>query len=48
MDPGGVASNIWQGSIFSKPPFSWVIGGLYAPPSDGAKAAVHAGGWVGA
>ncbi|KAL4419578.1 hypothetical protein ABPG77_003604 [Micractinium sp. CCAP 211/92] len=42
VDPGGVASNIWTGSSFSRPPLSWVIGNLYAPPSDGAAAVVHA------
>ncbi|KAL4459097.1 hypothetical protein ABPG75_013962 [Micractinium tetrahymenae] len=42
VDPGGVASNIWTGSVFSRPPLSWFIGNLYAPPSDGAAAVVHA------
>ncbi|PSC74044.1 short-chain dehydrogenase [Micractinium conductrix] len=42
VDPGGVASNIWSNSAFARPPLSWVIGNLYAPPSDGAAAVVHA------
>jgi WW domain-containing oxidoreductase len=42
VDPGGVASNIWKNSVFGKAPLSWVIGNLYAPPSDGAAAVVYA------
>jgi NAD(P)-dependent dehydrogenase (short-subunit alcohol dehydrogenase family) len=42
VDPGGVASNIWKNSVFSKAPLSWVIKNLYAPPSDGAAAVVYA------
>ncbi|KAI3424130.1 hypothetical protein D9Q98_009490 [Chlorella vulgaris] len=42
VDPGGVASKIWDHSAFAKPPLSWVINNLYAPTSDGAAAVVHA------
>lgn len=42
VDPGGVASNIWKNSAFSRAPLSWVIGNLYAPPIDGAAAVVYA------
>lgn len=42
MDPGGVSTNIWQNSAFDKPPLSYFIRNLYAPPSDGAAAVVHA------
>jgi WW domain-containing oxidoreductase len=41
VDPGGVASNIWQGK-FAQPPLSWFVDHFYAPPSDGAAAVVHA------
>ncbi|EFN53453.1 hypothetical protein CHLNCDRAFT_136710 [Chlorella variabilis] len=42
IDPGGVATSIWEHSMFAKPPFSWVINNIYAPASDGAAAVVHA------
>lgn len=42
VDPGGVSTNIWQNSAFDKPPLSYFIRNLYAPPSDGAAAVVHA------
>lgn len=43
VDPGGVASNIWKGSIMeTNPLLRWVITNIYAPPSDGATAVVHA------
>lgn len=41
VDPGGVASNIWKRSVFESPQLSWLLH-LYAPPSDGATAVVHA------
>eukprot|EP00951_Prasinocladus_malaysianus_P005494 scaffold38947_cov52-Prasinocladus_malaysianus.AAC.1 len=43
VDPGGVNSSIWdRGGPLSKPPLRTIISGLYAPPSDGASAVVHA------
>lgn len=43
VDPGGVKSQIWQGSgVFSRPPVSTVINALYAPNEDGALPVVHA------
>ncbi|GAB4813415.1 hypothetical protein N2152v2_000461 [Parachlorella kessleri] len=42
VEPGGVATSIWKGSRFSRPPLSWVINFLYAPPRDGAQAVIHA------
>mmetsp|Transcript_29231 Transcript_29231/g.73454 ORF Transcript_29231/g.73454 Transcript_29231/m.73454 type:complete len:347 (-) Transcript_29231:618-1658(-) len=43
VDPGGVNSSIWdRGGFLSRPPFRTIIGALYAPPSDGATAVVHA------
>lgn len=43
VDPGGVNSSIWdRGGMLSKPPIRNIIGALYAPPSDGASAVIHA------
>lgn len=43
VDPGGVASSIWnQSNAFSTGPIGWIIRWLYAPPSDGATAVIHA------
>eukprot|EP00891_Asterochloris_glomerata_P003244 jgi/Astpho2/3244/Aster-05765 len=42
VDPGGVNSNIWQNSIFAKPPLKWLLGAVFAPNSDAAKVVVHA------
>ena len=42
VDPGSVATNIYDGSLFSRQPLRWLIRTLYAPPSDGAAAVVHA------
>ena len=36
VDPGGVITNVWKGR-FAKPPFSWLIHGLFSPSYDGAK-----------
>lgn len=43
VDPGGVNSSIWdRGGVFAKPPIRNIIGALFAPPSDGASAVIHA------
>ncbi|GBG71498.1 hypothetical protein CBR_g8914 [Chara braunii] len=42
VDPGAVNSNIWRNSAFSRPPLKWGLQLLFAPPSDGASAVIHA------
>jgi hypothetical protein len=43
VDPGSVATSIYRDSpLFSQPPASWVISGLYSPPRDGARIIVDA------
>jgi hypothetical protein len=43
VDPGSVATSIYKDSpLFSRPPASWVISGLYSPPRDGARIIVDA------
>lgn len=43
IDPGAVATSIYKGSIiFSRPPASWVMRMLYAPPQDGARIVIDA------
>lgn len=47
VDPGGVASSIWKSSkLLSTGPIGWLINLIYAPPSDGATAVVHAASCV--
>jgi len=42
VDPGAVSSSIWRYSLWSRAPFSWIMKLLFASPSDGAAAVVHA------
>ncbi|EIE19074.1 NAD(P)-binding protein [Coccomyxa subellipsoidea C-169] len=43
VDPGAVSTNIYKdSSLFTRQPLKWLIQNLYAPPSDGAAAVVHA------
>lgn len=43
VDPGAVSTNIYKDSrLFTRQPLKWLIQNLYAPPSDGAAAVVHA------
>ncbi|CAD7695381.1 unnamed protein product [Ostreobium quekettii] len=42
VDPGGVRTRIYAGSIYARPPLSWAVDLLFAPPSDGAQAVLHA------
>ena len=43
VDPGAVHSNIWDASkTLGRPPGSWLLAALFAPPWDAAATCVHA------
>ncbi|GAQ86264.1 dehydrogenase [Klebsormidium nitens] len=42
VDPGSVYTRVWRGSVWDRPPGSWLLKSIYGPPEDGAIAVNHA------